>query len=473
MATRAVRRRPASLLLKDVYRLAPILLFLLLVLITGGSARGDVQSLILLRPLAALFLCYGLIGLTSDDVASLRTSFAITLAIILLILLHLVPLPPAIWTALPGRDVVVGVDRAAGIGAIWRPLSLVPTETRNALFSMIVPLAALVLVARLDPGERHRLLWPLLGIGMASGVLGFLQAVGPQGGPLYFYRVTNGWSAVGFFANRNHQALLLAAMFPVLAVYASIGIKTEREKRIRSFTAIAAGVLIVPLLLVTGSRAGLALGVLGIAVTPLLMMQSQRLAPDKRGTRRIKMIYVLGPIGLVGLAILGVVFARAEAISRMISGTSGPEVRFEVWPTVIDLIQRFLPFGSGIGSFVPVFQLEENTRDMRWFYMNHAHNELLEIALTGGLPAIAILLVATVAWGRMAMRWFRTRPDTTEVVFGRLGVILIAMYALASLVDYPIRVPLHAAIFTIAVAWACGDPVLRSTGYVAKKTGPL
>src|SRR3546814_17087375 len=41
-------------------------------------------------------------------IAGADAAFWLLLATVLLVLLQLVPLPPAIWTALPGRDVLLG-----------------------------------------------------------------------------------------------------------------------------------------------------------------------------------------------------------------------------------------------------------------------------------------------------------------------------------------------------------------------------
>src|SRR3546814_8071358 len=57
------------------------------------------------------------------------------------------PLPPAIWSAFPGREIVSGVFDASGLDKSWQPLSIDPFAGWNSLFSMVVPAAALVLMA--------------------------------------------------------------------------------------------------------------------------------------------------------------------------------------------------------------------------------------------------------------------------------------------------------------------------------------
>ena len=57
-----------------------------------------------------------------------------------------------------------------------------------------------------------------------------------------------------------------------------------------------------------------------------------------------------------------------------------------------------LPFGSGFGTFTPIYeQFAPRTLLMENCYVNHAHNDWLELWLTGGIPAI-VLAVGFLAW---------------------------------------------------------------------------
>jgi len=55
-----------------------------------------------------------------------------------LFVLHLIPLPPALWTLVPGRDIVADGDRLLFDAMPWRALSIDPDATiRSAL--MLIP----------------------------------------------------------------------------------------------------------------------------------------------------------------------------------------------------------------------------------------------------------------------------------------------------------------------------------------------
>jgi O-antigen ligase len=118
------------------------------------------------------------------------------------------------------------------------------------------------------------------------------------------------------------------------------------------------------------------------------------------------------------------------------------------------MLAEFMPVGSGFGSFDPVFRGFEpdSSLDVRFF--NHAHNDLLELAISGGAIALLLLAVFVVWW--IVRSWAAFRPyrnRARSALVARAGAIMIAILFLASLVDYPLRTPLMAAIFAVAAAW--------------------
>ena len=171
--------------------------FLALVFLTGGGSRSDVQSLIILRPASLLFLAFGIWSLKAAQLREHRFLFGMALACLSLTAIHLVPLPPSIWHNLAGRAVLVEIDALVGNRLIWRPLSMVPHSTWNALFALFVPLAVLTLTVQISRERQFSLLNALLMLGLLSGLISVLQSIGPTNGLFYFYRITNEGMAVG------------------------------------------------------------------------------------------------------------------------------------------------------------------------------------------------------------------------------------------------------------------------------------
>jgi O-antigen ligase len=376
--------------------------FLFLTFLTGGGSRDDIQSLVILRPAAVLVCGLALFGLQWDHVRANRFLFAMTAAIFGLVMLHLVPLPSEIWGALPGRGIVSEIDKAAQLGTVWRPVSLVPIATWNALYSLFVPLAVLLLGVQLTREQRFQLLPLILGIGLVSGFLGLLQSIGAPGGPLYLYRVTSAGSAVGLFANRNHQADFLAALFPMLAIYAAGSTQSGETANRKMWLAISVGVVLIPLILVTGSRAGLFIGLIGLGSSVILFRRPKSITahPPKAGKISLKVL-VFG-IVVVGLGALTALMSRAEAVRRLVAQDQIEDLRFRLWQPIVDMAWKYFPVGSGIGSFVEVYQVDEPYQLLSPTYLNHAHNDWIEIYLTAGLPGMLLVAIAAVAFCRRA-----------------------------------------------------------------------
>lgn len=431
--------------------------FLAVVFLLGGSARDDVVLLVFLRPLAVLFLGAGLLLLPRDAWRDNRMLIALALALPLLTLIHLVPLPPALWRPLPGRQLIWDIGQVAGIEQPWRPIALVPFRAWNSFWSYFAPLAALVLALGLHKEQSRKIVFVLAFIIVASGLLGLLQSVGAPGNGFYLYRVTNPDSAVGLFANRNHQAMLLALAFPVTAAAASLSRGTREAVRPKLWLAVGVGVMMLPFLLVTQSRAGLVLGAVGVVSALFVYRDPTAQLQPRRKAARLNYRWVgLGAVA-AGLVLTTALVARASSLQRLFTpgGAGGEDLRLRVWGPIVEAAWTYFPVGSGIGSFVEVYKVIEPDENLSPLYLNHAHNDWLEMMLTGGVPAILILALAAWFLGRAIYRTFviARRDQSSEAVTARLGAAIIIILALGSAYDYPLRVPSLACLFAIAVVW--------------------
>lgn len=454
--------------------------FLLLTFTFGGSARGDAAGVILLRPAGLVFLGLGLARLRASHVQPLRWIMIVALGVVALVALQLVPLPPALVSAMPGRSIVSEVDAVAGLGAPWRPLSLAPTQTRNTLWSLAVPLAMLILTAQLDREGRRRMAGLLLLIGAASIVLATIQTFGDPYGPAYLYADTNNGSPVGLFANRNHQAVFVATLAPIAAAWADSGADFGPKRGVGSGTrfwlALALIVAMIPVILVTGSRAGLIAGVFALVSLPWVISKRtliQLTRPMFGIAESIwRWLVGLGAAGMVGgLVAAGVLNNRAEAINRLAGSMTDIDLRARVLPAILGLARQYLPTGAGFGAFKPVYRAQEPDAVLAPEIMNHAHNDWLESLVLGGVPAALLLLACISIWLRAA---WRARafggPHSVETRMGRAGLVVIAILAIASLVDYPLRVPSMGCIFVLAAVWASNAVPRRDQAMVVGHT---
>jgi O-antigen ligase len=332
---------------------------------------------------------------------------------------------------------------------------------------MFVPLAVLLLGSQLNREELFQILPVVLGLGLLSAFIGLLQSIGDPQGLLYFYRITNNGSAVGLFANRNHQAILLATLFPMLAVYASAGVRSEDQLRIRSYITLALGAIIIPLLLITGSRAGFILGVLGLISVTILFRKPKLLTPKKRKYQKFDPRFAFGALGVLCLGTLTVIMSRAEAIQRLVQHAHAEDDRWLMWKPIAQMAWKYFPFGSGAGSFVEVYQIDEPYELLNFTYLNHAHNDYLEIYMTMGLPGLILLGLGFFYFLKTASEVMRPPlPQGRAYTFARLGLMIILIFALGSIGDYPLRTPSLSAVFVIAALW-----LTASREHSTKRTG--
>lgn len=443
---------------REDYPFWTLLVFLSLVFLMGGSGRDDVLSLILLRPLAVVALAVGLFGLTREEIRAHRGLLMFGGALIGLIALHLVPLPPSIWASLPGRDLAREAGEVAGIAQPWRPLSLIPWRGWNSLFAALVPLAALVLAIRCTARQREHLLKAVLILVAASMLWAIAQVASGYASSLSLYRITNPASPTGLYANRNHFAALICSALPMLAFLAARDGGERGATQLRWWLIAAIGCAAIVLLLVIGSRSGIVLAFVGLALGALILARGR-----SRAEGRGRWLAIAAGGAALGLVVaLTAYLARAEALERLFA--EGDENRLATWGPIAQMIWAYFPFGSGIGSFVDVYRVAEPRELLHLSYLNHAHNDWLEWPLETGLPGLALLLGAVIAWVAKSTRLLTARPEDRAARLALVGAAVLLILALASIADYPTRAPSIACLAAIAAVWMASwrGPAARS-----------
>jgi O-antigen ligase len=429
-------------------------IFVILAMLLGGGSGPDNPAFILLRPVSILICCIALWSVKSEHIIPYKILFVFSAVFFAMAGLQLVPLPAEIWSTLPGREFLTQIDKAAGIAPVWRPISLVPIMTWNALYSLFIPLAVLLMGIQLTRNERRKLLVVIIILGVLGGLVGLLQVIGDPAGPLYFYRFTNNGSAVGFFANRNHQAFLLSCLFPMLAVFASINVKSRESHRIRLMIAGGAGILLVPLLLVTGSRMGILVGIIGLLSVPFLYKNPVRGVGEKRRGRRFNPAFAVGAFGVFILVLLTIAFSRAQALQRLVADDDNQDLRLQVWGPIIEQGWKYFPFGAGAGAFAQAYQTGERNELLFPTYVNLAHNDFIEVFFSFGLTGLALIVAAILLWIVATYRiWRLPSNERPNIIVGRMASVIMLILAVASVSDYPLRDPSMMVLWTVCCLW--------------------
>lgn len=421
---------------------------LTLMAIAGGASRFDVSGQMIVRAGVILELMVWVI-LVPRPIQVARVPLTIIALAILVVAVQLIPLPPAVWSALPGGD----LRDAAGLGGMpppWRPLAIVPPATINALFSLMVPFAVVVFAGACRPEEQRRVLTALV---IVIGATTFAELVQFAGNDLVspFINGRPGQPS-GLFANRNHQALLLAIGCVAVPVWATLPGRTPAW---RSWTALGCVTLLALMIVATGSRAGLFMGLLAILAIPVTLRLTSRDLRGADGRHRRLLLVVIVAAGLT-LTILALWAGRSESLDRLREIDTATDMRTRGLPVVLALIREYWVFGAGFGSFDPLFRVDEPFALLKSTYFNQAHNDILEIVILGGLPAVA-LFMGSLLW--VATRTLRIWREGTPLA--RLGAVTILLVVVASLFDYPARTPTIMMVVAIAAVWLSANPQQR------------
>ncbi len=408
----------------------------------GGASRHDVVSSDIVSLAALPVLGMAAFRLRARYDPQWRLPLIILALTVLLPLLQLVPLPPALWTALPGRAPIAEGLTLAGLAPGWAPLSLSPQTTWVCFLSLFPPVAMLLAGLTVDPEWRWRMVLAVLGAGIVGVLLGALQVAGGEDSALRFYEVTNRTVAVGVFASRNIFASFLICGTVLAAAAVVIAAMRRPVSRPLLLFGLCAGALAIAGVGMTGSRGGLIL-----------------LAPAGLGALALAwrggLIHGRGGRALVGLAIAfvaAILLIQAtfgQAIDRLQAGFAGESRLIAAGPS-LKATEAFLPVGSGFGTFVPVFQMFEPAEIVINTYMNHAHNDWIELMLEGGIPA-GLLITAFLYWfGRRSLELWRS--DDPALTTARAASLCILLMLIHSFGDYPLRTPAMMTLFALCCA---------------------
>lgn len=415
--------------------------------LAGGASRPDVFGQVLVRSAAWLVLIGALLVMKRPTIRDVRPVAVLMFAVSGLALIQLVPLPPEVWQALPGRAVFERAALLAGESQPWRPLAIVPGAAYNAAASLIVPIAFFILVIRLDEREAAWLPGMLLTFIAIATLPGLAQFAGAAfNNPLI--NDTPG-QVSGIFANRNHFALLLAfgcLLAPAWAFGSGSGALWRMV--------VALGLILVFTLtiLATGSRAGLFLGLLALVIGFGLTWSRIRQILH-RGPKWLFPALITGIVAvMVIVVLLSVAADRAVSINRAIAMDAGQDMRRRGLPTVIEMIKIYFPVGSGLGGFDPLFRMHEPFELLKPTYFNHAHNDFLEILLDTGAAGLLLLVAAIGWWGWASFRVWRGKGNRVRLA-ARLGSAMILLTLVASIFDYPARTPTIMALLVVAATW--------------------
>lgn len=428
----------------------------------GGTDKWLVTDSVLI--LASLpLLGWALLRLWSAELdAFQRWGIAIACAIILIQALHLIPLPPEVWTALPGRERLVEMYQAASIELPWHPLSATPAGTLYGLIASLPAFAIFLAFLTLSPRETERAAYVIGALGLCCAILGLAQvALGPSNVLRYQLLDMEFAPPIGFFANRNHTASFLAVSMLFLAWGAAAAARDPSRVRWVNVSLVCWGGFILCLLVIflTQSRMGIFLGLASAASAAVIHFG----AAERFGRPGI----IVAGIAILITVVTIIQFSLVQVVERIgdaneAASNSGVNRAF-VSVRTVELAQFYGPLGSGFGSFPVTYAMQERGTEVQATFMNQAHNDWAQLLLEGGVPGLLLAFgLLFWIWRSSAKRtgeWSERRPIRSKLVFvAGLALVFIFVH---SLVDYPLKTLAMQCVFAACCAIVCLRP---STG---------
>lgn len=370
--------------------------------------------------------------------------------------IQLIPLPPAVWSSLPGRGIVSQSLALVSAQGAWMPLSVDPNRTAIALFAVLACLPIVMLCASVDRRVARLVPLALAILGLCAAVFGALQLSQGNQNLVLQPRGVIRHQLYANFANHNATGL-----FFVICLVCLAGIKASwlekyftNLRRSRDFSDVLAarvrvlklglGLLFALCTVLTQSRS--ALLILAVVLVWLTVRARARICGGVARVRaalgpRLVLVALAGVVLLVGGA-AGVAGNRAVQNSfARFQKTDDP--RLHIWNDARSTMTTYMPVGAGIGAFDAVFQLDESLEVLDPLKATRAHCDYLEALVESGVAGLLLIL----AWGGwIAMRTWRARRDGGQAVTACAVMLCIAIQ---SAVDYPLR---NMAMLVIAAA---------------------
>ena len=403
--------------------------FLVLCFVLGGTSQDIVLPKLPIYLCSILLIACSILKLESSSLFwKLKTPFILLLLFVGISSLYLVPLPPSIWSTLPGREFITHGFEVLDMALPWMPMSVAPEATFFSLFDFLPPFAVLFIIGVLASKREVKIaIWSILLFAVFTVIFGTVQLVGISE-DLYFYKFTNKSSAVGFFSNANHQASFLLMVLP----FSIFGFEQVRRGATDNASMNAILILVVLFIsmlvgiLLTGSIAGYFL------MVPVILGVLVFCLPRRTVSKKHIGIF----IALFFMALLADFLFLGNYLGELIAELNGEghESRQVMFSTTYGAIKDFFPFGSGLGSFSTVYQLYEEAGNRT---IPHAHADFLEMALEYGLVGMLLILGFLWWWGKKIV--VALNSNHQAMLLAKCSSVSTISVLIHSGMDYPLR----------------------------------
>jgi O-antigen ligase len=384
-------------------------------------------------------------------------AFAVPALLAAVVLLQLIPLPALMVERFAGRENPLAEGRMA--------LSIEPYATRTHFLILLACFIVFYLaqIASENRSRKQRLIVSLLVLGTVEAFYGLVQYLSGWQHIFFYAKKYDLEEATGTYINRNHYSGLLEMILPfsvalLLYEYEKLrGKRSSAPANVRDFLTrqslqrlllcLFVAVILFAALFFSRSRMGIAAACASVLVV-------FGLAGVSRFHGKMGLLLSAGFVALsIGLAVWigpGSIVERFAGVEQEFSVHE--QSRLAIWEDARGLVRQHPLLGSGLGTF-PVAYTAFQTTFLGQF-VNHAHNDYLELAIDVGLPA-ALILFGGILWIlARAVRTFLNAGGKFErcVALGCAGSIVAIL--LHSMTDFNLYIPANAILFSLVLGIA-------------------
>ncbi len=329
-----------------------------------------------------------------------------------------------------------------------KPLSLQPARTAKRLFwFMALLLGFSMLRQRVADRGRYRLYRAAIMLNFgALAAFALLQAQG-WNGKLYWLRpVLNDARPLGPYFSRSHFGGLMEMAVPWLAGFSWS--RFRRGGRSALYQPGAVGSAVAAILCTVAALASAAKFVAFLVALTLGLLCVIGIR-----TLRGRIVLVLGAVALVALSgpfLEGTTLGeRVDSYVDRATASNPLEERGDIVRASLPIVNDFTLTGSGFGTFRELFPYYRPAGERGRF--GRAHNDYLEVLVTGGAVAGVLVL-----W-LLAAFWFHAigfvRGSNSRLSLSRVGLALgVAALMLHALTDFNHQIPANALAFVAMCA---------------------
>jgi len=284
-----------------------------------------------------------------------------------------------------------------------------------------------------------------------------------------FYISITHQDAVGTFVNRNHLAgyLCMTLSVGIGLMMARLG-HQKRNQHANWKTRLASAfefvlspkmrlrmlliVMVIGLVLTRSRMGNTAFFSAMLVVGAMAMVLARKTAPQT--------MILIASLVIIDVLVVGT-WVGLEKVVERVQGTEvmtadggkqeSIEARSEAARTALAIIRDYPLVGTGGGSFYNIF-LSYRTPQFGHTFLDHAHNDYVEIASDFGLLGLGLLglLVTSTLWTAIKVLKSRRSPLPWGMAFGvSMSVVALAVH---SMVDFNLQIPANALTMVVILA---------------------